>query len=123
MAFPGENMKFAIIALLFYSTCSPDSAKVNVKPTEFPPVQLNMESGTYYIPGCPLYDHLVDRVRLDLPTAQEAELSGYRIGQCPEGARDERVAAERQHFGEIKATNETRERWDRLRIRHDLRGK
>lgn len=87
-------------------------------PRTLPPVRLNMERGTYYLPGCEMYDGLVDRVRLELATAQEAELSGYHIGKCPSGARDARIAAERASIGELRATAETQERRDRLRLHH-----
>lgn len=113
-----------ILGVTLFVTCScsvvPPGPSDKPPVATLPPVRLNMERGTYYLPECELYDGLVDRVRLEVPTVQEAELSGYHAGACPEGLRDARLAAERQRYGEMRATQETQERRDRLNVRRAL---
>lgn len=111
---------FALAWLFLYSGCAARPNAV-AEPEPLPPVHAQMESGIYHLPGCEMYGKLVDRVRLELPTAQEAELSGYRIGRCPEGVRDARIEIERQRFGVMQATVATQERKDRLALHRKLR--
>jgi hypothetical protein len=99
-----------VLSLLVYACSAPAEMSVSPKDEPLLPVRLNMRSGAYYLPECDLYGNIPDRLLLELPTVQEAALSGYRAGRCPDGVIEQRLAIEKARFGEMQPTVETQER-------------
>ena len=77
-----------------------------------PPVRVVQSSRVYFLPDCPKYSTLKPSRYFELPTAQEADLSGYRVakGNCKDYI-DARVQLERELFGQMKPTSEMLERF------------
>jgi hypothetical protein len=98
-------MKKVILVALFAVADSPG----------LPPVHAT-KGGSYFTPGCDRYSELPEGNRI--PTAQEAELRGYRpAGACIELA-GLRIEQEIQLLGRMEATPETeRQKADLLRHR------
>lgn len=86
-----------------------------------PPVHLNIDAGVYFLPECPYYAKINKRILLALPTAQEAELSGYRPAGCSKAVLPARLQAEKRIFGEIKPSSDTERRQAELLARSELR--
>jgi hypothetical protein len=112
---------FVTLTAAFGLACSSGNATIASRPS-FPPVHAMLHNGRFTIPGCPQYDRQFSKrmVVLTVPTVQEAQLAGYRpVGDCP-GLQD-RIAQEREAFGEMQPTPQT-ENWKaQLALQRNLR--
>lgn len=78
-----------------------------------PPVRIRQDKRTYLLPECPRYAQLKEGKFFELPTLQEAELSGYvpaKGGDCLEQVVTNRRTLEHELFGVMKPTREMTER-------------
>lgn len=83
-----------------------------------PPVQVRLDSNRYFLPECPKAMEIPRRLLLELPTAQEAELSGYMpAATCTDQTVNARLAKEKELFGEMRPTAETERRRDQTLLR------
>jgi hypothetical protein len=93
------------------SSPATNRSAANPAPAKFdlPPVYA-VPRGLYAPPGCPNYNRLPAQMRIEIPTAQEAELMGYRpIGSCQDHAKA-RIEEELRLIGKVEATPETKRR-------------
>lgn len=111
-------IKHFFITLLFVlPACSVPSAYVQ---PELAPVRIKRSSFVYFLPECEQYAKIPAKVLQEIPTAQEAELSGYRPAPCAKEVLDQRLKTEREIFGEIKASAETELRRSQLALQRKL---
>jgi hypothetical protein len=84
---------------------APAVGPVKVSNEEFLPIHANFIRGQYFVAGCEQYRPFVPQVMVKIPTAQEAELAGFRRSPlCSAAKYDERIAGETRAFGELKSS-------------------
>ncbi|MBK7393816.1 MAG: hypothetical protein IPI64_11050 [Chloracidobacterium sp.] len=77
------------------------------------PVRVSQANRRYWVAECPRYSQLKAGKYFELPTAQEATLSGYRpaLGDCPKDAQAQRIELEIRLFGKMAPNSTTLERF------------
>lgn len=105
---------FAVVTLallLLLSCATPTKSKTESQPSDLAPVKAILHLGRYVVPGCKDYERTFPPRYpvLQIPTAQEAALAGYRPSPICTGTQ-ERLNLERQRFGAIPPSEKT-ENW------------
>lgn len=103
---------FILFTSMAVTSCSSQQAQSpHPKPADLPIVQVRLDSNRYFLPECEKAMEIPARLLLELPTVQEAELSGYApAATCSNDVIKQRLAKERELFGKMQPTETTERR-------------
>lgn len=113
-----KSMKYLLFAYVVVLLSTGCQRQGSISTSQLPAIQIRLDSNRYFLPECKKAMEIPRRLLLELPTAQEAELSGYMpAATCTDEAVTARLAKEKELFGDMQPTAETEHRREQTLLR------